>query len=146
MKLLLVPIMAATLCAGCTSLSPEAADVAQAETAKAPKTVLKEADAKLAAAEYGGAQALYAEFVSAYPDHAETPRARAIQTVLDRLLAAEAELNRVKRSDEVPQLRRELAERQSEVDRLKAETAKLRADMERLRDIDLQTLPGKKRK
>jgi cell division protein FtsB len=46
----------------------------------------------------------------------------------------------------VPQLRRELAERQSEVDRLKAETAKLRADMERLRDIDLQTLPGKKRK
>lgn len=146
MKLLLVPIMAAMLCAGCTSLTPEAADMPQATMAKAQKTVLNEADAKLAGAEYGGAQALYAEFVSAYPDDADTPRARAMQMVLDRLLASEAELKRVKLSEEVPQLRRELAERQSEVDRLKAETAKLRADMERLRDIDMQTLPGKKRK
>ena len=72
-------------------------------------------------------------------------RARATQTALDRLLDSQTELDRVKRNEELPRLRRELAERQSEVDRLKAESAKLRADLERLRNIDLQTRPGIKK-
>ena len=138
-------IVAATLCAGCNTLAPDSGEAARSETAATPKAVLAEADAKLAAADYSGAQTLYAEFARAHPDHADVSRARALRAVLDRLLAAEGELARVKRSDEVPTLRRELSERQAEVERLKTEAAKLRADMERLRDIDLQTLPGKKR-
>jgi hypothetical protein len=50
----------------------------------------------------------------------------------------------VRRTDDAPRLRRELAEQRGEADRLKAEIAKLRSDLERLRSIDLQTQPGKK--
>ena len=106
---------------------------------------LDEADAKLIAADYKGASASYAEFVKANPGNAQTARARATQIALDRLLDSQAELDRVKRTDELPRARRELGERQSEVDRLKADNAKLRADIERLRNIDLQTLPGIKK-
>jgi outer membrane protein assembly factor BamD (BamD/ComL family) len=144
--LLALAIVAGTLCAGCGTVTPDSGEAARSVTAAAQKTVLAEADAKLAAADYSGAQTLYAEFASSHPDHADASRARALRVVLDRLLAAEGELARVKRSDEVPKLRRELSERQAEVERLKTETAKLRADMERLRDIDLQTLPGKAKK
>ena len=145
MKSLLAVLMAAVLCTACKVIPPEPDGAPPSNTARAPKIVLDQADAKLAGADYGSAQALYAEFVNANPDHAQAPRARATQKVLDRLLSSQTELDRVKRSDEVPRLRRELAERQSEIDRLKAETAKLRADIERLRSIDLQTLPGQKK-
>jgi predicted RNase H-like nuclease (RuvC/YqgF family) len=99
----------------------------------------------MAAADYSGAQALYAEFVNANPGNPLAARARAIQSALDRLLGAQTELDRLKRSEEMPRLRRDLAERHSEVERLKAENAKLRADLERLRNIDLETLPGAKK-
>jgi len=130
MKSLFVALVVAVLCAGCTLL------------ASAPsRSLLEEADAKLGAADYKAASASYGEFVKADPGNAQAARARATQTALDRLLDSQTELDRVKRNDELPRLRRELAERQSEVDRLKAESAKLRADLERLRNIDLQTLP-----
>ena len=58
---------------------------------------------------------------------------------------SQSELDRAKRNEELPRIRRDLSERQSEVERLKAENAKLRADLERLRSIDLQTLPGIKK-
>jgi len=99
----------------------------------------------MAAADYSGAQALYAEFVNANPGNPQAARARAIQAALDRLLSAQTELDRLIRSEEVPRLRRELTERHGEVERLRAENAKLRADLERLRNIDLQTLPGAKK-
>ena len=145
-SLLPLAIVAATLCAGCGTVTPDSGEAARSATAATPKPALAEADAKLADADYSGAQILYAEFATSHPDHADASRARALRVVLDRLLAAEGELARVKRSDEAPRLRRELSERQAEVERLKTETAKLRADMERLRDIDLQTLPRKTKK
>lgn len=129
MKSFFVLLMATLLCAGCKLLSPEPDETPGVETARTPRTVLEQADAKLAAADYSGALALYAEFVKSNPDHAQAPRARGTAAALDRLLG----------------LRRELSERQGEVDRLKAEAAKLRADIERLRSIDLQTLPGQKK-
>jgi multidrug resistance efflux pump len=144
--LISLAIVAATLCAGCGTLAPGTGEAVRSETAASPKAVLAEADARLAAADYSRAQTLYAEFASSNPDHAEASRARTLRVVLDRLLAAEGELARVKRSDEIPKLRRELSERQAEVERLKTETAKLRADMERLRNIDLESLPGKTKK
>jgi TolA-binding protein len=94
----------------------------------------------LVAEDYSGALALYAGFVQAHPEDTQAARARATRTALERLLSSQAELDRLRRSDELPRLKRDLSERQSEVDRLKAEMAKLRADLERLRNIDLQEL------
>jgi hypothetical protein len=150
MKPLFVIVMACMLCTGCASIAPSPEPV---------KTSLDQADAKMAAADYSGARALYAEFFNANPGNQQAARARASQAALDLLLSAQAELDRVKRSEEMPRLRREIAdrkgdverlkteiaERHGEVERLKAENAKLRADLERLRNIDLQTLPGAKK-
>ena len=130
---LVLVVMAVMAAAGCKVLAPESA-----------RTTLDQADEKMAAADYAGAQALYAEFVNANPNHAQAGRARATQTVLERLLNSQAELDKAKRTDDAPRLRRELADQRGEVDRLKGEVAKLRADLERLRSIDLQTQPGKK--
>jgi flagellar motility protein MotE (MotC chaperone) len=149
MKPIFAIVMAGMLCAGCASIAP---------SPEPPRGSLDQADARLAAEDYSGAQALYAEFVNASPGNPQAVRARAIQAALDRLLSSQAELDRQKRSDEVPRLRREiaerkgdverlkaeLAERHGEVERLKAENAKLRADLGRLKNIDLQTLPGAK--
>jgi hypothetical protein len=160
MKPLVAIVIAGMLCSGCAPIAP---------TPEPARNALDQADAKLAAADYSGAQALYAEFVNANPGNPQAARAHAIQVVLDRLLSSQTELDRLsllisqteldrlsllisqteldrlKRSEEVPRLRRELAERQGEVERLKADNAKLRADLERLRNIDLQTLPGAKK-
>jgi hypothetical protein len=133
MKLLCVIFIAGMACTGCALFHAPA------------KVTLDEADAKLTAADYAGAQVLYAAFVKADPGNSQAPRARAMQTVLDRLLSTESELDRIKKSDEAPRLRREVGERTGEVDRLKGEIVKLRADLERLRTIDLETLPGTKR-
>jgi peptidoglycan hydrolase CwlO-like protein len=133
MKPLFVIVIAGMLCTGCASMAPAPAPA---------KNSLDQADAKMAAADYRGAQALYTEFVNANPGNPQAARARAIQAALDRLLSAQAESERLKQSNEIPRLRREIAERQGEVDHLKAENAKLRADIERLKNIDLETLPG----
>jgi len=133
MKPLFLIVMAAMLCTGCASLAP---------SPDPAKNSLDRADAKMAAADYSGAQALYAEFVNANPGNPQAARARATQAALDRLLSSQTEAERLNQSDEIPRLRREIAERQGEVDHLKAENAKLRADIERLKNIDLGTLPG----
>ena len=133
MKLLCVIFIAGMACTGCALFHGPA------------KVTLDQADAKLTAADYAGAQVLYAAFVNADPGNSQAPRARAMQTVLDRLLSTESELDRIKKSDEAPRLRREVGERTGEVDRLKGEVVKLRAALERLRTIDLETLPGTQR-
>jgi hypothetical protein len=135
MKSLFVTLIVGMLCTGCSTV-----------LAPAPsKSLLDVADAKLSAEDYKGASASYGEFVKADPGNAQAARARATQTALDRLLDSQTELDRVKRNDELPRLRRDLSGSQNEVERLKAESAKLRADLERLRNIDLQTLPGIKK-
>ena len=140
MKQISVVLMVALLCTGCASLSPE-----PGATPRDTKAVLEQADAKMAAADYRGAQALYAQFITENPDNAQTARARATQRALDRLLSSQTELDQLKRGEELSRVRRELSEKQSEVDRLKTEVAKLRADLERVRNIELETLPGSKK-
>jgi TolA-binding protein len=141
------------LCTACASLSPEPAP-------DPANSLLRQADAMLVAENYGGALALYAGFVQAHPDDTQAARARATRTALDRLLLSQSELDHLRRSDELPllkrdisnrrsevdRLKRDLSDRQSEVDRLKAEMAKLRADLERLRNIDLQELRAEPKK
>lgn len=118
---------------------------------------LGRADEEMAAARYRDAVRLYEEFLRANPEHPAAVRARAAQAALDRLLAAQTEIERLKaelasrdgqvaqlrqdlsarraegttREAELGRLRRDLAARQGEVDRLKA-------DLERLRSIDLR--------
>ena len=140
MKSLFVALIVPMFCTGCSSTAP-----APQPAREPPKSLLDEADAKLSAEDYKGASALYGEFVKAQPGNAHAARAHATQIVLNRLLDSQTELERVKRNEELPRIRRDLSERQSEVERLKAENAKLRADLERLRSIDLQTLPGTKK-
>lgn len=142
MKSITAIVITGILSAGCASLSPESG---KASAPASAKSLLDQADASMSAEDYSGASALYAQFVQADPANAQATRARATQAALDRLLASQTELVRVKQDDEMPRLRREIQERRGEVDRLKAEIAKLRADLERLRNIDLQNLPGIKK-
>ena len=135
MKLASAVLTAAMLCAGCASVSPEPAKVPV-------KSLLEQADARMADADYGGASALYAQFATAEPGNAQAARARETGVAIDRMLVLQAELERMKQDQELPRLRRELADRRGEADRLKAEVAKLRADLERLRNIDLQNPTG----
>jgi outer membrane PBP1 activator LpoA protein len=109
MKAILAMVIVAVLCTACS-------------------TVLKQADAKMAAEDYSGALALYTEYLQTNPQSSQAERARATSVALKRLLASQVELDRVQR---------EHANRQVDVNRLKGEVAKLRADLERLRNIDL---------
>lgn len=124
-------LLTALLCASCAGVSLEEQVEAQ----------LAQADAKMSAEDYTGATALYAEFATANPDHAQAARARATQKALDRMLSYQAEMVRGQKSGD--SARKELVERQAEADRLRGEVAKLRADLERLRNIDLQPLRQK---
>ena len=135
MRSLLAMIIAGMLCAGCALVANPAKDL------------LDQADMKLAAEDYEGAAALYADLIAGYPNDGQAQRARAIRKLLEDLRSAETELGRsrtdlarVAKSDELPKIRRELADRQSEVNQLRAEMSKLRADLERLRAIDLQDI------
>lgn len=134
-------VLAAMLCAGCASVPPAGSDV------------LARADKSMISGDYEGAIRFYEEFAAGHPGHEQVARARAMQMVLKRMLAAQAEMAREQRASDTA--RRELGERQAEADRfkaeadrqraetdrLRAEVAKLRADLDRLRSIDLQSLP-----
>lgn len=122
-------LMSALLCGACAGVRLE----------HHADSLLSQADTKLVDGDYSGAISLYGEFAAAKHDHAQAPRARATQAVLERMLAVQSEITRAQNSGEAA--RRELTERQAEADRLKAEVAKLRTDLERLRNIDLQPRP-----
>jgi hypothetical protein len=91
-----------------------------------PAALLRRADDQVTAAQYKSALALYDEFLKANPNDPATPRARVSRTAAERLLASQAEIDR---------LRREVDTRQAEIDRLKG-------DLERLRRIDLRQTPA----
>lgn len=135
-----------------------------AATATAPPPEpLARADQEMAAAHYRDAVRLYQEFLVANPQHPAAMRARAAQSALDRLIAAQAEIERLRgdlaaREGEVAQLRKDLAARatdsqarSAEVTRLRrdldsrqAEVDRLKADLERLRSIDLRKDPARR--
>ncbi len=122
-----LPLLVASLLApGCASWSSSSAPPAQ-------PSLLARADDRLIAAQYRSALALYDEFLRTHPNDPETPRARAARTVVERLLLAQTENER---------LRRELDLRQSDLAARQAEIERLRADLERLRRIDLRQGPA----
>jgi outer membrane murein-binding lipoprotein Lpp len=91
--------------------------------------LLDRADAHARVEKYRDASALYGEFLQKYGGTAAAPRAEAGQTLASRLLAFQADIDR---------LQREVAARQGELDRLRGEVARLRSDLERLRGVDLR--------
>jgi hypothetical protein len=100
-----------------------AAEVRAAEArAAAAATLLQRAETQTAAAQYRSALTLYDEFLQQHPEDAAAPRVRATRTVVERLLGAQTEIERLRRDADV---------RQSEIDRLKA-------DLQRLRRIDMR--------
>ncbi|HEV8308564.1 MAG TPA: hypothetical protein VGW35_12955 [Methylomirabilota bacterium] len=115
-----VPLIAVWLLAwGCAAASGPPA------SSPAASALLARADDQLVAGQYRGAVSLYDELLRAHVADPATARARATRAVLDRLLLAQGEIER---------LHRELASRQVEIDRL-------RADLDRLRSIDLRQPP-----
>ena len=87
--------------------------------------LLRRAEDQAVAAQYRSALTLYDEFLRQNPDDPAVPHARATRTVVERLVTAQTEIER---------LRRDADSRQAEIDRLKA-------DLERLRRIDLRPAP-----
>ena len=131
--------------------------------APAAVPLLGRADDEMAATRYAEAARLYEEFLKNNPDHPAAIRARAAQNALDKLLATQKDLERLRaqleqtraelaqarqelatrategssKNADVTRLRRDLDARQSEVERLKA-------DLERLRSIDLRREPARR--
>lgn len=88
------------------------------------------------AGNHRAALGLYDEFLLANPGDEVAPRVRLLRTAVDRLLRAEAEIQRLQQDgaarDEA------LARTRLELNTLRAETARLRADLERLKAVDLE--------
>ena len=96
--------------------------------------LLARADEQLQSGNYGAAIALYDEFLQANPADPAAPRARATQSVLERLLQSEAAVQRLQqesalREEELSRARRELLA-------LRAEAMRVKADLERLKALD----------
>ena len=128
------PLLLTTLLASaCAAASSSAPPPAPAPTPPAGSGLLARADDRLVEAQYRGALALYDEFLKTYPDDPATPRARATRALVERLLASQTEIER---------LRRELDLRRSDLVARQAEIDQLRADLERLRRIDLPQGPA----
>lgn len=99
------------------------ARAAEARAAEArAAALLQRAETQTAAAQYQSALNLYDEFLQQHPEDAAAPRVRAARTVVERLLGAQTEIERLRRDADV---------RRAEIDRLKA-------DLERLRRIDMR--------
>ncbi len=102
-----------------------------------PSVVLLErADRLVEQGQYAAAIGKYDELLATYPKEPETARAQAVRDTLSSLMAARADVVR---------LREELATRDGEVGRLKqdlhrlaTETERLRSDLEELKRIDLK--------
>ena len=82
------------------------------------------------------AAAAYGEFLARHPHADAAPRAAASRDTLTTLLAARAELTRLR--EETTRLRDDLARRDSDLVRVRQEADRLKTDLERLKEIDLK--------
>lgn len=82
------------------------------------------------------AAAAYGEFLTRHPHADAAPRAAASRDTLTTLLAARAELARLR--EETTRLRDDLARRDNDLVRVRQEADRLKTDLERLKQIDLR--------
>ena len=101
-----------------------------------PALLLDRADGLVARGDYRAAMRTYDELLTKYPDHSLAPRAQTRRDTLGSLLAARADLVRLR--EELTAREGELSRLRQEMQRLQAETERLRADIEELKRIDLR--------
>lgn len=126
---------------------------AGARSKDSARQILARAEALLVAEDYRGASEAYAAFLAVNPGDGAAPRIRATRTVLDRLFATQADVQRLQRLQresgevqaELQRLRRDAATRDGELTRLRRDLAaqqteleQLKTDLERLKSIDLR--------
>ena len=102
------------------------------------------------AEDYRGASESYTAFLAVHPDDGAAARVRATRAALDRLLATQADVQRLQREAteaqaEIQRLKRDAATRDGELTRLRkdltaqqTELDRLKSDLERLKSIDLR--------
>jgi hypothetical protein len=108
--------------------------------------LLERADRLVEKGQYTAAIGTYDELLATYPKEPEAARAQAVRDTLSSLIAARADVVRLKeelatRDGEVGRLKQELHEvgrLKQELHRLATETERLRADLEELKRIDLK--------
>jgi TolA-binding protein len=106
-------------------------------TAPRPSTsLLEHADRLLEQGQYQAALRAYDELLATYPNDPVAPRAQATRDTLGTLLAARADVVRLK--EELAARDTDLGRLKQELQRLQTETESLRADLEELKRIDLK--------
>jgi tetratricopeptide (TPR) repeat protein len=106
-------------------------------TGPRPSTSLIErADRLLAQGQYQAAIRVYDELLATYPSDPVAPRAQATRDTLGTLLAARADVVRLK--EELAARDTDLGRLKQELQRLHTDTESLRADLEELKRIDLK--------
>jgi succinate dehydrogenase/fumarate reductase flavoprotein subunit len=98
--------------------------------------VLDRADRLAREGAWEAAAGAYGEYLARHPTGEAAPRAAASRDTLTALLAARAELGRLR--EEIARLRDDLSRRDSDLVRVRQEADRLRADLERLKQIDLK--------
>ncbi|MGH7308374.1 MAG: hypothetical protein ACREK6_06740 [Candidatus Rokuibacteriota bacterium] len=99
-------------------------------------TLLASADRLLEQGQYRAALRAYDELLSTHPHDAVAPRAQATRDTLGTLLAARADVVRLK--EELAVRDTDLGRLKQELQRLQAEAESLRADLAELKKIDLK--------
>lgn len=101
-----------------------------------PGGPLARADRLVEQGEYVAAVQAYDEALARHPADPEAPRARASRDMLNSLIAARADVARLRES--LAARDAELTRLRQEVQRLTQEADRLRADLETLKEIDLR--------
>lgn len=99
-------------------------------------SLLERADRLVQQGQYPAAIRAYDELVALYPNDPVAPRALAARDTLSSLLAARADVVRLK--EELAARDTELGRLKQDLQRLQTETESLRADLEELKRIDLK--------
>jgi chromosome segregation ATPase len=98
--------------------------------------VLERADRLAREGAWEEAATAYGEYATRFPDAEAAPRAAASRDTLTALVAARAELGRLR--EEIARLREDVARRDNDLVRVRQEADRLRTDLERLKQIDLK--------
>jgi hypothetical protein len=100
------------------------------------QALLDRADRLAAEGAWDRAAAAYGDYLARHPRGEGASRAAASRDSLTALLAARAEVARLR--EETARLRDDLARRDSDLVRVRQEADRLRSDLERLKQIDLK--------
>ena len=108
------------------------------DVVRPPAIELARADDLAASGDYVAAVAAYDDYLARHAAAREAPRARASRDTLAAVLAARAEVARLR--EELAQLQTALAGREADLARLRQDLARREAELEQLKQIDERTM------